>query len=138
MWNSTHGYICCWYKGKRTYEHIKVMEEHLQQELPIGSIIHHIDGDGTNNDISNLYLCKNRAEHKELHRVLRNIKAGVPINKVYCSFCKMWKDRSEMVANRLSGHCKVCHAIKNRGRKRDYKSEWIKYKERRQRLLSSS
>jgi hypothetical protein len=130
MWISSHGYINCWYKGKKSYEHIKVMEEYLQRPLPKGSIIHHLDEDKTNNHIANLFLCKNIAEHKELHRIAKNMRAGVSLDKAYCSSCKTWKDRNEMVAKRLNGHCKVCHALRNKGRKRDYKKEWARYKER--------
>lgn len=131
MWLSSHGYINCWYKGKKSYEHIKIMEEYLGRPLVKGEIIHHKDGNKTNNSIENLYLCKDIREHKLQHRIQKNIDAGVSINKVQCYSCREWKDISEMVAQRQSGYCKVCHALRNKGRKRDYKKEWLQYKERK-------
>lgn len=37
-------------------EHILVMEQHLQRKLKKKEVVHHIDGDKQNNDISNLFL----------------------------------------------------------------------------------
>ena len=35
--------------------------------IPPGAVVHHIDGDKTNNHISNLALCRNNGEHRKLH-----------------------------------------------------------------------
>lgn len=50
----------------RQREHILVMENHLQRSLQKGEVVHHLDGDKTNNDISNLDLCS-VAEHNACH-----------------------------------------------------------------------
>lgn len=47
-------------------EHIFVMETHLQRRIEKGEVVHHIDGDKRNNDLSNLYLTT-VAEHNKLH-----------------------------------------------------------------------
>lgn len=47
--------------------HRKVMEQHLGRKLRSDEIVHHIDGDKLNNDISNLQLT-NRSEHINMHR----------------------------------------------------------------------
>jgi hypothetical protein len=36
-----------------------------------GEIVHHIDGDSTNNDPDNLMICKSQGEHAKLHASLR-------------------------------------------------------------------
>ena len=43
-----------------------VIEEHLGRELSIFEIIHHIDGDRSNNEIENLQIMT-REEHTSLH-----------------------------------------------------------------------
>lgn len=43
-----------------------IMEEHIGRSLDTDEQIHHIDGDVTNNDISNLQILK-MAEHQRLH-----------------------------------------------------------------------
>lgn len=39
------------------------MEEHLGRPLSDDEVVHHLDGDRQNNDISNLRLFSNQAEH---------------------------------------------------------------------------
>jgi hypothetical protein len=55
-------------------EHIIIAEKLLGKPLPAGCVIHHIDGDGTNNNTTNLAICQNQAYHKLLHKRLRAIK----------------------------------------------------------------
>jgi len=47
-------------------EHIFIMECHLERGLKKGEIVHHIDGDKTNNNLENLFLTTT-AEHNKLH-----------------------------------------------------------------------
>lgn len=43
--------------GGSIREHILVMEQSIGRKLDKGEVVHHIDGDKTNNDIENLDLC---------------------------------------------------------------------------------
>jgi len=52
--------------GGRIREHIHVMQEHIGRPLLKGEVIHHIDGDKSNNNISNLDLCTIQ-EHNNCH-----------------------------------------------------------------------
>ena len=53
-------------KGRSIDEHRLVMEEYLGRRLKFDEVVHHIDGDRYNNDISNLKLCS-RKEHSVIH-----------------------------------------------------------------------
>lgn len=53
--------------GKYVAEHRYIMEEKLGRKLDVREIVHHIDGNGLNNDISNLQLMK-WGEHTHLHK----------------------------------------------------------------------
>lgn len=53
-------------------EHLVVMENHLGRQLKKEEIIHHIDGDKINNDISNLWLTSSE-NHRKAHNSLQNI-----------------------------------------------------------------
>ena len=50
-------------------EHILVVEKDWGCKLPKGSIVHHVDGNGLNNELSNLMVFKNNAEHIRFHRL---------------------------------------------------------------------
>jgi hypothetical protein len=76
----SNGYVSVWcpehpnvHKDGRIYEHQLVMEEHIGRYLKPGEVVHHIDGDKTNNDISNLMLLTN-SDHMKLHAILRRAK----------------------------------------------------------------
>ena len=67
-----------WYTGRKgsrhVFEHSVVMCEALGiTEIPEGFIVHHIDGDPTNNSISNLALMQMGA-HTKLHQQLRKCR----------------------------------------------------------------
>jgi hypothetical protein len=76
----SNGYVCIYvgsnYKylnkftssvyGGRIREHIFLMQEKIGRPLERGEVIHHIDGDKQNNDISNLDLCTVQ-EHNNCH-----------------------------------------------------------------------
>lgn len=59
-WNT--GYI---------YEHILVVEEAWGCYLPAGSVVHHIDGNGLKNELSNLMVFSSQADHMRFHALLR-------------------------------------------------------------------
>ena len=52
--------------GKNMQLHRFIMEQHLGRELDIDEVVHHIDGDIFNNDISNLKVMTN-SEHMRMH-----------------------------------------------------------------------
>lgn len=57
---------CFFECGKKIY-HARAVYEKYYGEIPKGYIIHHIDGDGLNDDPQNL-TCLSRGEHYYLHR----------------------------------------------------------------------
>lgn len=77
-----HGYWMVlkpeWYTGRKgcnhVFEHSVVMCQALGlTEIPAGFIVHHVDGDPSNNDISNLALMSAGA-HSRLHQQLRKCR----------------------------------------------------------------
>lgn len=58
---------------KIIFTHREKMEEKLGRKLSSTEIVHHIDGDKSNDDINNLYLCKDNSEHKNLHNQIESL-----------------------------------------------------------------
>lgn len=52
-------------------EHRFIMEQKLNRDLTEEEVIHHLDFDNMNNDVSNLYLFPNQNEHRKYHQSLR-------------------------------------------------------------------
>lgn len=66
----SNDYIALKIDGKRIDEH-RLIWEKAYGEIPEGYIIHHIDGNKSNNDLSNLQMMS-REEHSRLHGKLNS------------------------------------------------------------------
>lgn len=102
-----------------TYEHRIIAELALGKSLPDKAEIHHIDGDGTNNDRSNLVICNDRAHHMWIHYRQRAYEACGNANFVKCEYCKEYDDPSNnMYTQRrkygFRARHRSCHAEANR------------------------
>ena len=62
----TDGYWIVWTTDGERLEHRVIMEKHLCRPLSVDEIIHHIDGDKSNNTVGNLMLMS-QSEHVRLH-----------------------------------------------------------------------
>lgn len=97
--------------GRRMRQHRYVMEQHLGRPLTEDEVVHHLDGDVKNNDISNLQILT-RLEHALLHNVGRvspnKLKPGQWSKKFNaCVSCNTTNDNH--VGN---GLCKSCYQHK--------------------------
>jgi hypothetical protein len=63
---SSHGYCRVSSSDGRVYEHRKLVEKHLQRPLTTDEVVHHINGDKTDNRIENLVVMS-KADHAKLH-----------------------------------------------------------------------
>lgn len=55
-------------KGKWLPEHQIVMAQLMGRPLAKGEVVHHVNGDRSDNAPSNLFLCRNASHHNEVHR----------------------------------------------------------------------
>jgi hypothetical protein len=72
-----------------------VMEEHLCRKLLPEEVVHHIDENPANDDISNLQLLPNQSEHMKIHRPNTNRKRKEAPSTMSCAGCADVFDMSE-------------------------------------------
>ena len=53
--------------------HRENIEASIGRELTSEEIVHHINGDKLNNDVANLYLCKDISQHRKIHYSLEKV-----------------------------------------------------------------
>ena len=69
-------------KGKGwIFEHRAVVEDFIKRGLERPECIHHIDGNKKNNNIDNLMLFKNHAQHMKFHSKIKQFGFTTPILK---------------------------------------------------------
>lgn len=104
-------------KGNRIFqdEHRYVMEKHLKRKLKDNEVVHHINGDKSDNRIENLQVMT-LSEHSSLHQKIRPVKeetrkkiSGSLKHRPSCNRNKTKKDIENIVLkyNELKSYRKV-------------------------------
>jgi len=55
------------FEDNRMLVHRFLVEKNIGRHLKSEEVVHHIDGNKLNNDLSNLQICKNQFEHAKIH-----------------------------------------------------------------------
>ncbi len=85
------GYVWMYKKGnKKIQEHTLLVERALGKSLPAEAEIHHLDGNPSNNNPTNLVICPNRAYHMLLHQRMRALEMCGKADYIKCCFCKQY------------------------------------------------
>jgi len=98
-------------RSKHVHQHILVAEKALGKFLPEGTEVHHVDGDGSNNEPSNLVVCQDHSHHFLLHRREVALKACGHANWRKCSICHEYDKVENLwinVKGRSARH-RACH-----------------------------
>jgi hypothetical protein len=104
------------------YHHILVVEAAMGKPLRKGHVVHHVDGNKSNNVPSNLVVCQNQRYHKLLHsRAKSIIGCGDPDMKL-CSLCGSWLPFVDYHGRGsrgfLAAYCKNCTNARARDKRR--------------------
>ena len=92
-------------------EHVLIVEKTLGKFLPLKAVVHHINGDGKDNDNKNLVICENNAYHNTLHRRERAFKACGHAHWRKCQFCKNHDDPLNLYINEDTIFHKHCASM---------------------------
>jgi len=99
-------------------EHILIAEKALGKSLPLGAVIHHGNGNGTDNIGSNLVICENHAYHNLLHQRTRALKACGHASWRKCRFCQQYGDPKNLKKTGNSFYHRDCRCAFRRERYR--------------------
>ena len=109
-------YVQSYKDGKTKRKHQVIMEEHIGRKLKNNEVIHHIDGDKRNNEISNLLLTT-RNEHAKIHKAELDRSIPVAQYSIDGELIKIWKSAKtacqELGLNQ-GNVCKCCKGILKR------------------------
>ena len=112
------GYLVVCIGQRHILLHRHIMEQHLDRPLDPREVVHHLDGNPLNNDLSNLSLLPSKGAHRSGHsKVFRSE------THKECTLCHVVKPRAEFrqkpayVKDPHSSRCKECtNAEQNRRR----------------------
>lgn len=76
--------------GRQVNRAVAIVEQVLGKRLPAGAIVHHADGDESNDANSNLVVCKDQAYHMLLHKRSKAYDVTGFADSLYCRICKEW------------------------------------------------
>ena len=103
-------------KNGKLLEHRLVMSEHLGRLLEPGEVVHHKDGNRSNNAIENLELMASNKEHAATHAQESELYQLRQQGKLRCSACKEVKPLDSFdIGNTMrygrKNQCKECRAV---------------------------
>jgi hypothetical protein len=101
-------------------EHINIVENAIRKSLPEKAVIHHANGDKSDNRNENLVVCEDAAYHNMIHARKRALKECGHANWIKCPFCKKYDSKGNMYLypSKTRGHHRDCINKYSRERRR--------------------
>ena len=90
------------WKGGRTSR--LVAEESLGKSLPVGAVVHHVNGNKVDNRPSNLVICQDTAYHFLLHVRMRALRVCGHANWRKCGYCGEYDDPLKLIQKNHHRH----------------------------------
>jgi len=94
-------------------ESVLIVEKALGKYLPLPSIVHHVDGNRSNNTNRNLIVCQDESYHHLIHIRTRALRECGDARKRKCLFCKQYDDVSNLFLSKThhtSAYHRECRA----------------------------
>ena len=112
-------------KTPYVYEHVLIIEKALGKYLPKKADTHHVDGNGLNNENTNLVACEDHAYHMLLHRRTEAIKACGHATWRRCKYCHNWDNPDNLFIKENKVNGDICwHRGCHNKSMREYRLSW--------------
>lgn len=106
---NNHGYVHITFKGKKYLAHRIVLLLNTKEDIPDGLVVDHIDGDRTNNLLSNLrVISPSDNQRNKKHRKSNTCIQGIYENKKYKYFAVQFREDKAII---------TCFSYNNKPRK---------------------
>lgn len=92
------GYKAAQVDGVKKFDHVRIVENVLGKSLPKGCVVHHANGDRSDNRKENLVVCQDRAYHNLLHARMSAINATGDASKRKCRHCKNYDSLTNLTS----------------------------------------
>lgn len=102
--------------GKSFRRYVLVAEEILGKRLPRGAVVHHVDGDRSNNAPNNLVICQSQGYHSYLHLRQRALRECGHATWRKCWICQEWDALENVKVDRESAAHYECLSFKRHER----------------------
>lgn len=101
-------------------EHVLIASDALDHPIPSGVIVHHHNGDPSDNRNENLIVCEDQAYHLLLHKRRRALEACGNPNWKRCKHCHHWDEPKNLYVSPdgWNSHHRSCHNEYQRKRRR--------------------
>lgn len=98
------------HKNGYVYEYRVIAEVALGRYLPASAVIHHVNGDESDNRPCNLVICQDAAYHRVLHGRTNAYRATGNANALPCNFCHVYDVPANMTIRERSSRSYGVHA----------------------------
>jgi len=126
------GYIYLKEKGIKKCLHVFIAEKALGKPLPKGAVVHHADGDRSNNKPENLVVCPDQAYHMLIHRRQKAFEECGNPDYYKCWYCKEYDAEENLRFSRWpQGYHDACASIYNKNNREDKTTRNARLKKQR-------
>lgn len=107
------------HQGPNRREHRLVVERAMGKPLPKGAVVHHVNGDKSDNRPQNLVVCQDDAYHNLLHLRQRALDACGHASWRKCPICKQWDALDNLRIAPSGGSARHLACVRSAWRKRE-------------------
>lgn len=105
---SQYGYVRLQAGKVKKVEHLRIAEAVLGRPLPIGAVVHHVNGDKSDNRKTNLVICQDQRYHLLLHTRMASIEATGNPDARKCWICRTYDEQKNLVTHRRAHYHREC------------------------------